>query len=169
MLDKDWEKIRHFRKTENWGDPTKIDFQLVHLLDQFRAHLGQEIYVSCGTQGAHVKDSMHYQGKAVDVIIDVGGKEPLDLVLLALKFPFTGIGIYPRWRHPRFLRPLGFHLDVRDVSSLPRGVVQATWIGVPNATGKTTYCTFDAANLRRYGLITRAPSAIYSAPVSPVR
>jgi hypothetical protein len=165
MLDRDWEKIRHFTKTENWGDASKMSFALVHLLDQFRAHLGQEIYVSCGTQGTHVKDSAHYRGEAVDVIIDVGEKEPLDYILLALKFPFTGIGIYPKWRHPRFQRPLGFHLDVRDVSTLPRGVVQATWIGVPKATGGNTYCAFDAANLRRYELITRAPSPIYGLPL----
>jgi uncharacterized protein YcbK (DUF882 family) len=149
----EWVHIRHFKESENWGDPLKLDFGLVWLLDSFREHVGKPMIVVCATQGKHVKDSMHYVGKAVDIVVDADEMSPLDIMLIAFRFPFTGFGVYPRARYAEFIRPLGLHLDVRPVTALPRGITQAQWIGVPDAKGKNEYLSLNQENLKKYGLI----------------
>jgi hypothetical protein len=35
-----WNKLRYFNKNENWGDPSKMDHNLLLSLDDFRHELG---------------------------------------------------------------------------------------------------------------------------------
>lgn len=152
MTKEDWSHLKYFSPSEAWGDPLKMDFKLLWILDCFRAHMGRKIVVTCGTQGNHVKNSQHYVGKAVDIVIETEGVSKLDILFNVFRFPFTGIGVYPEWKCRGMVSPLGFHFDCRDVASLPRGITQATWIGVPE-NGATRYYELNEANLRKFGVI----------------
>lgn len=134
----DWDSIRHFKASENWGDVSKINFQLVKTLDLFRDYIATPIQITCGTQGKHIENSMHYLGKAVDVVFPSIKKADLfDLFLCALRFSFGGVGIYPDW-HPMG----GLHLDVRDAP------FKAQWIGYNNGSGQI-YLPMTKDNLKK--------------------
>jgi len=117
MTWEEWKKIRYFSPRENWGDPEKIEFRLVFLLDCLRQFIGCPIIIHCGTQGTHTKGSYHYVGKAVDC--HAVGISLLDFYLAAERFPFGGIGVYPYWNNP------GLHLDIRPLPGKRRP--EARW------------------------------------------
>ena len=152
MTDKDWEQLRYLKPSEAWGCPQKMDFGLLWLLDSYREYIGMPVIVVCGTQGVHSPKSYHYVGKAVDIVVDAGRLHPVDLMLAAFRFPFTGLGVYPKARYNKFVRPLGFHFDCREVNSLPRGITQAQWLGVPDSSGKMEYSALDHTSLSKYNL-----------------
>jgi len=70
-----------------------------------------------------------------------------------LRFPFTGFGVMPLAKHPSMKAPIGFHLDIRDVSCLPKGVVQARWLAIPKNDGGNFYLDLNQRNMARYGLL----------------
>lgn len=109
-------KVKHFSKNEKndlgkncWGDPEKINPRLIYLLDQFREYLNRPVRINYGTQGSHSPNSQHYLGNAVDLYVpELSWKEQF---LAAVRFPFTGLGVYPFWNNP------GLHLDVRSLQT----------------------------------------------------
>lgn len=154
MLDSDWSKLKWFRKHEGpfgFGEPDRVDFQLLWFLDLFREYLGLPIVVRCGTQGVHVS-CWHEKGLAVDVLIDCAVRGPLNVLLDATRFPFTGIGIYPLAKYDRMKRPVGFHFDCRPVSEA-NGLVSARWIATPCGRDTIEQWKLDEQNLRRFGVI----------------
>jgi hypothetical protein len=154
MLKTEWAKLKFFKETENWGDPSKMDFRLLWLLDCYREYIDQEILVTFGTQGEHVAHSQHPSGHAVDIVVDAAKKGPLFFLLSAFKFPFSGIGIYPNARYAKFQRPLGLHFDTREMSpEVPRGTCANHWIGIRNAVGKIDYYKLEERHMRAYGII----------------
>lgn len=130
-----WEQLKYFKKEENWGDPEKMDHQLLLELDNFRHFVGYPMVITCGTQGKHVADSLHYQGKAVDIICP--SLKVLDFYLKAERFKFGGIGIYPDWRS-NGEQVGGLHLDVREKP--------ARWLGFAGG-----YFELTAENLKKFG------------------
>ena len=63
----------------------------------------------------HAKSSQHYLGRAVDLhLVDAAGKVvPLfDQFILAIRFDWNGMGLYPFWNNP------GLHLDTRPEGKL---------------------------------------------------
>ena len=116
LLDGKPYKAKYFSKDEQndlgkncWGEPNKIDPLLIYYLDQLRDFAGRPFKINYGTQGVHSPNSQHYLGRAVDGYFpDLSIKEQF---LLAIRFPFNGIGIYPFWNNP------GLHLDVRKLRS----------------------------------------------------
>ena len=155
MTPEQWGKIRHFKPTENWGDVRKICFELVFKLDQFRGYIKKPVYVLGGyksTGTVHVKNSQHYDGRAVDCFIEVGPRESrLNLLIAVYRFGFTGLGVYPDWQMGG-KRGLGLHLDVRPVEELLRGQSQAQWMGV-EVNNKNEYFPLDELHLRRFNII----------------
>lgn len=146
MTDEDWAQLKYFKKTDNWGDPDKMDRALLFQLDALRAFVGSPIHVCCGTNLQHLEDSQHYLGKAVDVIFaEKGPGDLLDLLLACSRFGFGGIGVYPSWALDGVVRG-GFHLDTRDS---PYG---ALWMGVEQ-DGQQVYVAMSRDNLRLHGLI----------------
>jgi uncharacterized protein YcbK (DUF882 family) len=137
-----WKKLRHFKKDENWGDHTKMDPFFLMELDLFRGALGQRLVVTSGTQGVHSEKSWHYRGCAADVI-PLGMEEipAVDLLLLALRYGFTGVGLYPHWRYDRS-RHTGLHLE-----RAPGGPKRSMWLGV-NVDGKQIYLPLTMGNLK---------------------
>jgi hypothetical protein len=118
MTDEEWKKLKYFKITENWGDPYKMDYQLLLALEKFRSMLNKPITINYGTQGSHVSGSYHYKGMAVD--LHVKGMELFDVFMIAIRIPeFGGIGLYPEWNNP------GLHLDIRQVDKKVMWVKQA--------------------------------------------
>lgn len=110
-----WNRLKHFSRSENWGDPDKMDPFFLLQLDRFRAEVNLPFHLSApayGTKG-HSKDSFHYVGRAVDGrFINPTDKKPISLrshFVLAMKSPFNGIGLYTWWPNGP-----GIHLDNRD-------------------------------------------------------
>ncbi|MDI3547905.1 MAG: Peptidase [Halanaerobiales bacterium] len=107
-------EVKYFTKNEKndlgkvcWGEPDKINPLLIYLLDQMRGFVGSPFRINYGTQGVHSPNSQHYLGNAVDGYFP--GLSIKEQFLIAIRFPFTGIGVYPYWNNP------GLHLDVRQI------------------------------------------------------
>lgn len=127
VTNKDWARFKYFQRHENWGDPDMMDLGLLEELEEFRYTIGYPIIVSCGTQGKHAPKSLHYTGEAADIIVDCEREKLPDIFLIANKFGFNGIGLYPHWRIGERVYG-GLHLDVRNTA------VKHTWIGLPDGT-----------------------------------
>lgn len=106
MTEEQWEQLKYFSPEENWGSPCKMSFELLKKLDALREFVSRRIIIHCGySRGGHTKDSQHYLGKAVDFHIE--NTSLINQYLVAERFMFTGIGVYPDWNNP------GLHCDVR--------------------------------------------------------
>ena len=142
-----WKEIKNFSASENWGNPGMMDFEFIKALDQFRDLAGTPFVVTCGVQGKHVVDSLHYKGQAADLMFPARSKRDLlGLFLLASKIKvFGGIGLYPDWEiHGD--RIGGIHLDRRDWG------LRATWIGATEMKQRV-YRPLTAATLGTYGFL----------------
>lgn len=147
MYEADWTNLPygHMKKHEPWGEPRKMNFTLVYLLDCLREKLGIPLWVTYGTQGWH-KAPWHARGLAVDAVIDAALIKPLDAILTITRFPFKGFGIILDAKHWACNQPLGLHLDIRPTKrpSDP----QARWLWYHNKEH-----AFNAESLRDAGLI----------------
>ena len=56
--------------------------------------------------GEHSENSLHYNGKAIDLHME--GMTLGQSVRIAMRYFFGGIGVYPDWKHG------GLHLDIRN-------------------------------------------------------
>lgn len=129
----DWEKIKGFSEHENWGEPDKMDPELIEALLELRKYVNKSIVIHCGTQGVHTAGSIHAEGKAAD--LHIVGMHYIDAFLAASRFPaFRGIGIYPHWNNK------GLHLDTRPVK------MRAMWW----RDAKGIYQNVDAAAIRSW-------------------
>jgi hypothetical protein len=135
MNPKQWQQIKYFTPAENWGDPARMDSALILELDRLRHFLGHPIIIHCGYE---VRDGrgFHPQGLAVDCHCPF--YEPLEFFFAAVRFNFTGFGIYPWWNNP------GLHLDKRPTGP---AAYRALW----GSTGPKRYVDFDGRFIR--GLI----------------
>lgn len=147
---KDWSKIKYFKR-EEFDDAELVCDQVVELVDLFRALIGTPIYITYVTKGKHVA-RWHGLGLAVDFVVEsVAHPHPLDLVHTAMRLPgLKGLGVYPQARHPKCVKPLGFHFDVR-----PGSTPLALWIAIPSSEpGKIiTQVAFNSENLRKFNLV----------------
>lgn len=156
MRPDDWRKIQNFKKSENWGDPDKMNFALLKRIDALRNEIGR-CYVTCGTNGTHRENSQHYLGRAVDLIpidfnrkIRQGKSHILDLIFAVRRFPFTGIGFYFFWNY-RGQKVVGLHVDNRV---LKRGEFRnSVWMAVKNDSGEQSYHALDYKNLQKFEIL----------------
>lgn len=103
-----WNDIVHFTPSEWSEDPSRVDPQLVRMLDRVRCEAGVAIHVhTAWSPSGHVAGSLHGQGKAVDFHF-APGMTPVAEFALLTAFGFRGIGLYPEWT-PRH----GWHVDLR--------------------------------------------------------
>lgn len=154
MIESEWNSLRFFKRSEAWGEPDRMSFELLKELELFRKTLMQRIVVSCGTQGMHQKESLHYEGRAVDIVFPDRllhtpdtDNSLFDYALKAMRLGFTGIGIYPEWRSDE-KKVGGLHLEVSS-----QGSPRKFWIGVGISKTNTTYIGVSAKNLRNYGIV----------------
>lgn len=121
--------------------------RLVQELDRFREFLGVRMVISCGTQGIHSKNSLHYTGDAVDLVIpDRNGLSLLDCFVAATRFGFTGIGLYRDWEYNK-TRVGGLHLE-------HSGLTHPTkyWL-CTKQNGENNYLALTETNLFENGFI----------------
>lgn len=121
---KNFEGLEFFKPSE-FPEPEKMDSELLKMLDSFRKYLGVPIVITFSTNGSHSKNSQHFKGKAVDIVVPNFGGSLFSLYLIAERYNFTGIGLYPRWKSAGVICG-GLHLDSRE---LYQGF-GARWIGV---------------------------------------
>lgn len=146
MSDSDWSKLKYMTKKDNWGDPAKMSKNLVYNLENLRIFVGKPLTLTCPayTPGnGHSQNSQHYFGNAADWTVK--GLSILNMYILAERFNFTGIGLYPNNGNP-FV-----HTDVRETDCMN---VQCRWIAVPGGSGAGgwTYLEMSEENLRKYCL-----------------
>jgi len=163
-----WDQLKYFKRTENWGDPDKIDEKLLLILDAFRDEIGIPLYVSCALSvpGSHdARYSSHYPDDkglcyAVDVIplLSYGNIALLDCYIIATRYPFNGIGVYPDWRYSRIspyhsrIERGGLHLDTSPYRHMKPMRCAGQWIGYMSKAGQE-YIGVTKCNLKKHGLI----------------
>lgn len=127
-----WDKVKYFKPNENWGDPNKISWALLFVLDTIREQLpsGCSIHINCGyEQGGHASKSYHSRegkGGAVDFVVKgLPLHIAFEIITKLLKDMniIYGLGVYPNWN------TAGFHLDIRDSS--------VYWIASGNVKNQT--------------------------------
>jgi uncharacterized protein YcbK (DUF882 family) len=137
MTPNDWALVRNFRPNgdaDKFGDPMKMDRELIFTLDAFRDYVGRPILVHCGYEERPGNKGYHPLGMAVDIHIE--GMHVIDQFIAASRISaFRGIGVYPFWNNP------GLHLDTRQS---PRGET-ARW--ARDAAGN--YVALDWAFIRK--------------------
>ena len=162
MKENVWDKL-HFFKPENtidnWGEPERINPELLLKLDDFRSALGTFIIVTSGTGGEHSPNSQHYLGNAVDIVVPKFKGSLLDLYLIVERFNFNGIGLYDGWKYKNKVVG-GLHLDMRPLKTDEDGTLfyrTNRWLGVSKKVKKrgkfvTTqkYHSFNEDNLKKY-------------------
>lgn len=121
-----WSKLEFFKKTENWGDPSKMDALLLMDLDRFRREVGHPFrLLAAYANDGHSEHSFHYLGRAVDGRFhDQETGKSLSVkahLLAALKSPFNGVGIYLWGAGGPFL-----HLDNRPIEGMRKMWVSPT-------------------------------------------
>ena len=143
MTKEEWIRFYpEFVINENWGNAELMQLSFLEVLYAWRIYTGIPIFVSYGTQGTHADNSLHYIGFAVD-LIPLRGKIPLvDVFISALRFHFTGIGIYPKWKYNGKVVG-GMHLE-RNPLKIHR---KKLWL---HADGEKYACNVE--NFRRFGL-----------------
>lgn len=128
----DWTKIKYFKESE-WGDVSKLEPNLIYLLDEFREFVGKPIVIHCAyDKNGHTTNSQHYLGKAVD--FHIKGMNWRDQYYAAVRFgKWTGIGVYPDWNNP------GLHCDIRDLDKNKSFAKWCRWQGKYIGTDEATF------------------------------
>ncbi len=129
----------------NWGDPSKLDRDLLIKLESFAEQCGGRLIVTSAYRPAS-DGSQHKVGKAADVMVVGTALRLIELYHLAERCGFQGIGIYPAWKYNGTALG-GLHVDVRDING-----PHAKWMGI--ATGnKQIYIGLTTENLIKYGVV----------------
>jgi hypothetical protein len=137
----EWKQMRHFGPNEDWGEPSKMDFGFVSELDAFREFLKEALVVTHGTQGQHAEGSLHYSGEAADLIY-LGRRPLIDVFFTALRFDFTGLGLYRDWEF-NGKRVGGLHLQRAGAQLLQP---KRLWLNVSQDNTKL-YLALTAENI----------------------
>ena len=117
MTEHDISQLKNFSILEKdifrraiFGDAFIISADLMMMADDMVTFAKQEYpgaycIVHDINRGEHSENSLHYQGKAID--LHMGGMTLGQTARIAMRYFFGGIGLYPGWNNP------GLHLDVR--------------------------------------------------------
>lgn len=114
MTPEQWDTIKFFTPAEKWGDPAKMDANLIFELDRLRKYLAKPIVIHCGFEPR--PEGYHPLGMAVDC--HVPGLHPMEFYIAATRFAFGGVGVYLWWNSP------GLHLDKRIIRT---GMQKSVW------------------------------------------
>ncbi len=81
-----------------------MNSELIERLYRLRRYIDREIIIHSGYRKGD--SGQHGKKKAFDIHIE--GLNVIDQYLIAERFGFNGIGVYPYWNNP------GLHIDVRN-------------------------------------------------------
>jgi uncharacterized protein YcbK (DUF882 family) len=132
-----WDTIRYFDPSENWGAPNKMDYKLIIELDRLRQYIGQKIIIHCGYEP---RDGAGYHPKGLAVDCHAEKMHPIEFFIAATRFDFGGIGVYLWWSNP------GLHLDKRPVRARAH---RSIW----GSTAPKVYVSLDRAFLQQAATI----------------
>ena len=91
-----------FSPGEKWGDAKRMSPFLIFRLNKLREYIKKPIVIH---RGFDLDSLSHGTGEAADFhIVDM---HVIDQYLVAERFGFGGLGVYPDWNNP------GLHADVR--------------------------------------------------------
>jgi hypothetical protein len=122
-----WHEFKYFTEDEfrppGYEAAVSMSLGFMLKLEAMRSQLGSPFVIHRNggfAVAGHADNSLHYAGLAADLhICAPGTREPRDVVeqaLLAWKWSFLSIGIYPFWNQP------GLHLDDRTAAGLEKTV-----------------------------------------------
>ncbi len=142
-----WLQMRYFHPTE-FHRPYDMQFSFMLAVDNFRHFIATPILVTSSNDPSekHSNTSLHYPGRAIDLVAPGFDGTLLDLFIAATRF-FGGIGVYPDWRY-NGRKVGGLHVDDRDEPGF--------WLGIRSKTKKklpNIYLQLNEANLRKYGVL----------------
>lgn len=148
-----FKNIRHFSPSE-FDHPEKMNPELLQRLDAFREYIKRTIIITSSTGGVHASKSQHYLGNAVDIIVPQRKGSLMALWMIAERFNFTGIGVYPDWEYNSKVCG-GLHLDMRPENKFHG----SRWIGmkkINQQTGQTytDYLPLSTSYLKRCRILT---------------
>src|SRR5574343_85090 len=140
MKQEDWKKLKYMTIKDNWGDPSKMSRALVYNLENLRVYCGKPCVLTCPaySNSGHSTNSQHGLGNAAD--LKILHSTLLEMYILAERFNFTGIGLYPNNGNP-FI-----HVDMRPTDPLN---VQSRWIAIGDPNN-WTYIPLNEENIRKY-------------------
>lgn len=96
----------------------------------------------------HSDLSLHYKHKAVDVFLPKTKMCLFDQFISATRF-FTGVGVYPQWRHSNYPRKAGgLHLQWEEDEARI-----SYWISGKDANGKKGMYGITKKNLKKFKII----------------
>jgi len=151
----DWGVLKHFKKyntSDVWGDPSKLDAELLMKLDDLREFIGMPIHILSGYREGDPRE--HGKGTAADFVCP--GVSLMDLYLACERFAFRGLGVYPHWSYDGIVTG-GCHADTRDlgtrIGTHHTNYKGSRWLAYKDKDGVQKYTTLDLANLRRYGVV----------------
>ena len=113
-----WQLIKpYFSRKENWGDPNKMNAELLFFLYRFRRTFPQDVYmlINCGYEQRE-NGGGHPEGRAVDCRIvgchfEVAEEKLRGFIEKYNLKNHVALGVYPEWGD--WARP-GFHIEVED-------------------------------------------------------
>jgi uncharacterized protein YcbK (DUF882 family) len=109
MTREQWDTLEFFKPEgtiDDFGNPWKMDYQLMWMLDRLRRKVGKQFIIHCGyAEKGHSDNSYHYRGMAVDFHVKEMMSVTSNRIIKELWF-MGGAHFYPDWNNP------GFHLDV---------------------------------------------------------
>lgn len=145
--------LKYFTPAE-FTRPEKMNIEILTRLDALRAYLGTPIIITSSTDGVHADNSQHYLGNAVDAIFPKRTGSLPALWMIAERFGFNGIGIYPDWFY-QDVKHGGLHLDCRPEINCQG----ARWIGVNKLNPQTQqneikYLPLSISYLKRCRILT---------------
>ncbi len=134
----------------------KLDASFKKRVEAFVTYLNAKAIVAYSHDGSHTKNSFHYENLAVDIIFPEYKGSLFSLYLIAERFGFIGIGLYPKLKFEGRNFP-AIHLDERklgEMEQLPR------WIAVPEFredVGKirNAYYPLNPQNLVNHKILTK--------------
>jgi hypothetical protein len=147
----DWTRYQSLTEDMNWGDQSLLAPDFIQELDQYLSYLKARFFISCATGGKHAEHSLHYSGRAVDVLfVDPYPGHLFDAFICAFRFRFTEVGVYPKWKF-NSQEVGGLHLGMvkHTVNESPR---RKLWIGIPGSGSAQVYIGASAKNLIAHNL-----------------
>ncbi len=143
MTAQDWALMDILKPSSgNWGNWHEISFYLICELDNLCYDLGLIPLITSGTMGKHSEKSWHYKGYALDVMFPQIPlwELPKRVYESALRYEFTGIGIYNQWRLSKDVAPQGgIHVEQDPIPSPNRKL----WLRTEDGDFKPSEELFD--------------------------
>jgi uncharacterized protein YcbK (DUF882 family) len=127
--------------TEIKGNVDGVNPDIIMVLHGVMERTKKDIIVTSGYRPGD--PGTHGRGQAVDIVSP--GTPLMELYLIAERFNFTGIGMYPMWTVDNSVIVGGLHLDLRTDSP-------ARWMGL-GTDKKQQYIALNVENLKKHGVI----------------